>query len=134
MGTQRSTKALEFHALAVSAALQLGLNTLQSSMSLPPLEQELRKRSWFWCVANDRYVTNNLKPHMLTSRRFLSMLFGRAPMIHHSLVIMESPIMTVPGGSLQIGGSPTVARSIIDHFNAFVYVIEILASHFVIVD
>ena len=55
-GTQRSMQAWTFHGLAVKAALQLGLHSAEASKRLPLLEREMRKRTWYWCVINDRYA------------------------------------------------------------------------------
>ncbi|KFY82436.1 hypothetical protein V500_10548 [Pseudogymnoascus sp. VKM F-4518 (FW-2643)] len=101
MGTQRSMKTWTFHALAVNGALKVGLNSPQASKALPPLERELRKRAWFWCVTNDR------------------MLFGRAPMIHSSLVNMDLPV-DINDGFPSANVSSTLMASIIDHYRAYI--------------
>ncbi|KIX09394.1 uncharacterized protein Z518_00473 [Rhinocladiella mackenziei CBS 650.93] len=75
-GTQKSIEAWVVHGLAVKAAMQLGLHSSECSRGLPPLEQEIRKRTWFGCVVLDRT---------------LSMTFGRPSAIPDSYVRLEMP-------------------------------------------
>ena len=42
------------HGLAVKAALSIGLHAKDASKKFSPLEQEIRKRTWFGCVVLDR--------------------------------------------------------------------------------
>lgn len=53
-GTQKSVQAWTVHGLAVKAALQLGLHSINASRTFNPLEQETRKRTWYGCVVLDR--------------------------------------------------------------------------------
>lgn len=48
-----STQTWSFHVLAVKAAMQIGLHSLEATQNLPLLQRELRKRTWFWCIVND---------------------------------------------------------------------------------
>jgi hypothetical protein len=53
-GTQKSIQAWTVHGLAVKAALQLGLHSRHASKVFSPIEQEMRKRTWYGCVVLDR--------------------------------------------------------------------------------
>lgn len=53
-GTQRSIKTWAIHGLAVKAAFQLGLHSLQALERFAPLEREIRIRTWHGCVMLDR--------------------------------------------------------------------------------
>ncbi|EED18875.1 C6 transcription factor, putative [Talaromyces stipitatus ATCC 10500] len=81
-GTQKSVQAWTIHGLTVKAALQLGLHSKDASKAFPPLEQEMRKRTWFGCVVLDRV---------------LGMTFGRPTAIPNCYVKLELP--TFQGGS-----------------------------------
>lgn len=59
-GTQKSVQAWTTHGLAISAAYQLGLHSPDVNKGFPPLEGEIRKRTWFGCVLLDRQVTPSL--------------------------------------------------------------------------
>lgn len=48
------------HGLAVKAALQLGLQSTEALKRYEPLEQEIRKRTWFGCVVLDRHIALTL--------------------------------------------------------------------------
>lgn len=65
-GTQKSSQTWTLHGLAVKGAYTLGLHSNQASQRFSPLENEVRKRTWFGCVLLDRV---------------LSMTFGRPPSI-----------------------------------------------------
>lgn len=54
-GTTSSSLAWTLHGLAVKGAYQLGLHVLQSN-SVLQTDREVRRRSWHWCVMNDRCV------------------------------------------------------------------------------
>ncbi|KAL3421398.1 fungal specific transcription factor domain-containing protein [Phlyctema vagabunda] len=75
-GTQRSIETWAVHGLAVKAALQLGLHSANISKRLSPLEQEIRKRTWYGCIILDRT---------------LSMTFGRPAAIPDNYIKMELP-------------------------------------------
>ncbi len=55
-GTQRSAQTWNLLGLTVTAALRLGLHSTTASCNLSPLEQEIRKRTWYGCLMLDRYV------------------------------------------------------------------------------
>ncbi|ERS94911.1 hypothetical protein HMPREF1624_08622 [Sporothrix schenckii ATCC 58251] len=76
-GTQKSVQAWTVHGLAITTALQLGLQSPKTNRAFPPLECEIRKRVWFGCILLDRT---------------LSMTFGRPAMIHESYLTLELPI------------------------------------------
>lgn len=75
-GTQKSVETWTIHGLAVKAALQLGLHSSDASRRFPPLDQEIRKRTWYGCVILDRT---------------LSMTFGRPAAIPDDYVKLELP-------------------------------------------
>ncbi|OQV06994.1 Fungal specific transcription factor domain-containing protein isoform 2 [Cladophialophora immunda] len=85
-GTQKSVQTWKTHGLAVRAAFQIGLHSSDLARVFPPLEQEVRKRTWFGCIMLDRT---------------LSMTFGRPPAIPDSYVQLELPVgfSAVDGGS-----------------------------------
>ena len=49
-GTQKSVQAWVTHGLAVKMGLQLGLHSREASEGYSPLEQEIRKRTWYACI------------------------------------------------------------------------------------
>lgn len=53
-GTQKSVQTWNTHGLAVKAALSIGLHSKDAMARFTPLEQEMRKRTWFGCVLLDR--------------------------------------------------------------------------------
>ncbi|KAL1884697.1 hypothetical protein Plec18167_002289 [Paecilomyces lecythidis] len=75
-GTQRSVQTWSIHGLAVKAAFQLGLHSARASKSLSPLEQEIRRRTWYACVILDRT---------------LGMTFGRPATIPEEYVKIDLP-------------------------------------------
>lgn len=56
-GTQKSVQAWTTHGLAISAAFQLGLHSPEANRRFPPLESEIRKRTWYGCILLDRYFS-----------------------------------------------------------------------------
>lgn len=76
-GTQKSVQTWKMHGVAVRAALQIGLHSSDLANSFPPIEREIRKRTWFGCVMLDRT---------------LSMTFGRPASIPDSYVQMDLPV------------------------------------------
>ncbi|KAL1909236.1 hypothetical protein Sste5344_004861 [Sporothrix stenoceras] len=90
-GTQKSVQAWTVHGLAITTALQLGLQSPKTNRAFPPLECEIRKRVWFGCILLDRT---------------LSMTFGRPAMIHESYLTLDLPIT-----DMQIVGQPEDAPS-----------------------
>ncbi|OAP63435.1 hypothetical protein AYL99_02662 [Fonsecaea erecta] len=85
-GTQKSVQTWKTHGLAVRAAFQIGLHSSDLARVFPPLDQEVRKRTWFGCIMLDRT---------------LSMTFGRPPAIPDSYVQLELPVgfSAVDGGA-----------------------------------
>jgi hypothetical protein len=65
------------HGLAVRAAFQLGLHSRILGRLFSPLEQEIRKRSWYGCVINEA---------------LLSMTYGRPPSIPDEYVQLDLPV------------------------------------------
>ena len=53
-GTQKSSQTWTLHGLAVKGAFALGLHSNHASQRFSPLENEVRKRTWFGCVLLDR--------------------------------------------------------------------------------
>jgi len=53
-GTQKSVQTWTTHGLAVKAALSIGLHSADAMAKFPPIEQEMRKRTWFGCILLDR--------------------------------------------------------------------------------
>jgi hypothetical protein len=56
-GTQHSEQAWNLHGLAVRAAFQIGLFSRSSLQDMPPLEAEIRRRTFWGCVILDRFVS-----------------------------------------------------------------------------
>jgi hypothetical protein len=76
-GTQKSSQTWRMHGLAVRAAIQIGLHSSDLAKVFPPIDQEVRKRTWFGCIMLDRT---------------LSMTFGRPASIPESYVQVELPV------------------------------------------
>lgn len=55
-GTQRSDETWSLHALAIHAAIQIGLHCRPDMTRLSQFDIEVRKRTWYGCVVLDRYV------------------------------------------------------------------------------
>ncbi|KAH0279183.1 hypothetical protein KCU91_g1929, partial [Aureobasidium melanogenum] len=53
-GTQKSVQTWIVHGLAVKAALSLGLQSESANSRFSPIEQEVRRRTWYGCVMLDR--------------------------------------------------------------------------------
>ncbi|CRL22257.1 Fungal transcriptional regulatory protein, N-terminal [Penicillium camemberti] len=85
-GTTSSSLAWTLHGLAVKGAYQLGLHVMNLK-SISQIDREVRRRSWYWCVMNDR---------------FLSVTYGRPPLIPLSHVRPEAspyiPFSNAPSG------------------------------------
>ncbi|CAH0021927.1 unnamed protein product [Clonostachys rhizophaga] len=75
-GTQRSVQTWTTHGLAVKAALSIGLHSRDVMARFTPIEQEMRKRTWFGCVLLDRS---------------LSMTFGRPGAIPEEYIQLDLP-------------------------------------------
>ncbi|KAI3012293.1 transcriptional regulator family: Fungal Specific TF [Aspergillus niger] len=111
-GTQKSVQAWTIHGLAVKAALQLGLHSKGASRAFTPLEQEVRKRTWFGCVVLDRS---------------LSMTFGRPAAIPDCYVKLDLPAFQGRSEVLSIGNE-TDAHNSIRFFNATVTLYKQIAN------
>lgn len=96
-GTQKSIQAWTVHGLAVKAALQLGLHSRHASKLFSPIEQEMRKRTWYGCVVLDRT---------------LSMTFGRPAAIPDSYVKLELPMKREFENSTGLVDDETAALSV----------------------
>ncbi|CAI7569790.1 unnamed protein product [Penicillium palitans] len=96
-GTQKSIQAWTVHGLAVKAALQLGLHSRHASKVFSPIEQEMRKRTWYGCVVLDRT---------------LSMTFGRPAAIPDSYVKLELPSKRKFENSTGLADDETAALSV----------------------
>ncbi|CAK7216114.1 hypothetical protein SBRCBS47491_002722 [Sporothrix bragantina] len=92
-GTQKSVQAWTVHGLAITTALQLGLQSPKTNRAFPPLECEIRKRVWYGCILLDRT---------------LSMTFGRPSMIHENYLKLALPItdMQIVGQEPQTDPTP----------------------------
>ena len=53
-GTTKSSQTWTLHGVAVKSAFALGLHSQEASKQFSPLENEIRKRTWFGCVLLDR--------------------------------------------------------------------------------
>ncbi|KAF5855754.1 hypothetical protein ETB97_008472 [Aspergillus alliaceus] len=106
-GTTSASLAWTFHSLAVKGAYQLGLHGI-SSKGLSQIDQELRRRLWYWCVMNDR---------------LLSASYGRPPLIPLSHVrinkLVHLPFNNVPSG---------VIMSSIEYFDALMSLTHIVGG------
>jgi len=56
-GTNKSVQTWTMHGLAVKAAFSIGLHSTEATAKFSPIEQEMRKRTWFGCVLLDRCVS-----------------------------------------------------------------------------
>jgi len=54
-GTEEAVQTWNVHGLAVKVAYQLGVHSKDALKHYPPLEREIRVRTWYGCVALDRY-------------------------------------------------------------------------------
>ncbi|CAI7590840.1 unnamed protein product [Penicillium discolor] len=106
-GTTSSSLAWTLHGLAVKGAYQLGLHVMNLK-SISQIDREVRRRSWYWCVMNDR---------------FLSVTYGRPPLIPLSHVRPEVspylPFSNAPSG---------VTVSSLAYFDAMMSVTHIMGD------
>ncbi|KAJ5418682.1 uncharacterized protein N7487_002232 [Penicillium crustosum] len=106
-GTTSSSLAWTLHGLAVKGAYQLGLHVMNLK-SISQIDREVRRRSWYWCVMNDR---------------FLSVTYGRPPLIPLSHVRPEAspylPFSNAPSG---------VTVSSLAYFDAMMSVTHIMGD------
>jgi hypothetical protein len=56
-GAQQTIKAWTVHGIAVKAAMQIGLHSSEALKELPPIEQEIRKRTWYITAMLDRHLS-----------------------------------------------------------------------------
>lgn len=101
-GTQKSVETWTVHGLAVKAALQLGLHSVEASERFSPLDREIRKRTWYGCVVLDRT---------------LSMTFGRPVAIPEDYVKLPLPCNIDEVSTTGITSDPRNAVSVA-FFNA----------------
>ncbi|OAL28391.1 hypothetical protein AYO22_02845 [Fonsecaea multimorphosa] len=83
--TQSSVQTSNSLGLAVSTAMRIGLHSPQASATFPPLEREMRKRTWFMCIIMDRT---------------LSMTLGRPATIPHNYVRIQYPAPIEPAPAI----------------------------------
>ncbi|KAF2219596.1 fungal-specific transcription factor domain-containing protein [Elsinoe ampelina] len=82
-GAHKSVQTFTIHGLAVKACFSLGLHSSQSSHRFSPVENEIRKRTFYTCVILDRT---------------LSFSFGRPPMIPQDYVRLPLPALWPDAG------------------------------------
>ncbi|PTD04758.1 hypothetical protein FCULG_00000093, partial [Fusarium culmorum] len=75
-GTHKSVHTWTIHGLAVKGAMSIGLHSRDIASKFTPLEQEIRKRTWFGCILLDRS---------------LSMTFGRPCAIPEEYIRLDLP-------------------------------------------
>lgn len=100
-GTQKSIQTWNMHGMAVRAAFQIGLHSSDLARMFSPVDQEIRKRTWYGCIMLDRT---------------LSMTFGRPASIPDSYCQVDLPIefATLGGG---VAGSDRKESLSIAFFN-----------------
>lgn len=114
-GTQRSVQTYAVHGRAVRAALSLGLQSSDALRRFSPLDQEMRKRTWYACVMIDRN---------------LSMTFGRPPSIPDLYVKLPLPttIRSAHGIPMGMPAQPNVFKSYgLNFFNATIDLYKIMS-------
>ncbi|KAI3585563.1 fungal-specific transcription factor domain-containing protein [Fusarium oxysporum f. sp. albedinis] len=75
-GTHKSVHTWTVHGLAVKAAMSIGLHSRDIASKFTPLQQEIRKRTWFGCILLDRS---------------LSLTFGRPCAIPEEYIRLDLP-------------------------------------------
>ncbi|KAG8352663.1 hypothetical protein FVEN_g9299 [Fusarium venenatum] len=75
-GTHRSVQTWTIHGLAVKAAMSIGLHSRDIVSKFNPVQQEIRKRTWFGCILLDRS---------------LSLTFGRPCAIPEDYIRLDLP-------------------------------------------
>ncbi|KAJ3460853.1 hypothetical protein MRS44_011720 [Fusarium solani] len=85
IGTQRSVRTWTIHGLAIKAAMSIGLHSRDIASKFTPVEQEMRKRTWFGCILVDRN---------------LSMTFGRPCAIPEEYIRLDLPKPLPPCASV----------------------------------
>jgi hypothetical protein len=110
-GTQKSVQTWVTHGLAIKVAMQLGLHSTQAAKVYPPLEQEIRKRTWFACITLDGT---------------LSMTFGRPPTI---LEIHVKPELPVPYSlTASEAGADRLEEMSVDFFSSTITLYRVMSS------
>jgi hypothetical protein len=89
-GTSQGAETWNAHGLTVKAAYQLGLHSTDALKQYPPLEREIRKRTWYMCIILDRT---------------LSMTFGRPFVIPSSYIRVPHPETYDMDTSLPLGST-----------------------------
>ncbi|EWY89828.1 hypothetical protein FOYG_07481 [Fusarium oxysporum NRRL 32931] len=74
-GTHKSVHTWTIHGLAVKAAMSIGLHSRDIASKFTPLQQEIRKRTWFGCILLDS----------------LSLTFGRPCAIPEEYIRLDLP-------------------------------------------
>ncbi|XEV02970.1 hypothetical protein FSHL1_008257 [Fusarium sambucinum] len=75
-GTRKSVQTWTIHGLAVKAAMSIGLHSRDIASKFNPVQQEIRKRTWFGCILLDRS---------------LSLTFGRPCAIPEDYIRLDLP-------------------------------------------
>lgn len=96
-GTSAGAETWNAHGLTVKSAYQLGLHSTDALKQYPPLEREIRKRTWYMCILLDRT---------------LSMTFGRPFVIPASYIRVPHPEAYEMDTSLPMGGMTSVSSSL----------------------
>ncbi|KIW35828.1 uncharacterized protein PV06_11769 [Exophiala oligosperma] len=101
-GSSHSSRVWTFHGLAVKSALQLDLCSTESCSHLTPLDQEMRRRTWYMCLINDA---------------IFSVKFGRPPLVAESLWKASTPskITDLPPS---VARSPSVMATSLSYYRA----------------
>jgi hypothetical protein len=95
-GTSQGAETWNAHGLTVKSAYQLGLHSTDALKQYPPLEREIRKRTWYMCIILDRT---------------LSMTFGRPFVIPASYIRVPHPEPYDMDASLPLGGMASISSS-----------------------
>ncbi|KIW01420.1 hypothetical protein, variant [Verruconis gallopava] len=95
-GTSQGAETWNAHGLTVKSAYQLGLHSTDALKQYPPLEREIRKRTWYMCILLDRT---------------LSMTFGRPFVIPASYIRVPLPEPYEMDASLPLGVMSSISSS-----------------------
>ncbi|KAF4448973.1 hypothetical protein F53441_7623 [Fusarium austroafricanum] len=106
-GTHRSVQTWTIHGLSVKAAMSIGLHSRDIASKFTPLQQEIRKRTWFGCILLDRS---------------LGMTFGRPCTIPEEYIRLDTP-KHLP---LYTSVSDQIQRLSTEFYNASVSVYRIM--------
>ncbi|KAF5579854.1 hypothetical protein FPCIR_10919 [Fusarium pseudocircinatum] len=108
-GTHKSVHTWTIHGLAVKAAMSIGLHSRDIASKFTPLQQEIRKRTWFGCILLDRS---------------LSLTFGRPSAIPEEYIRLDLP-KTLP---VPISASDDVHKMSTAFYNASMIMGRIIGS------